>query len=173
MFAYIFNTTRLTRQPTHYFLPVFTIIVLLSSYFFNEFLKMHKNSLYAKILVSLVVVFSLYHSVKVSILFANTDSRNLATDYISENIKSGTVLFDGEYKPLILDKKILLKSPPTSIYDSTIKDVNPDYFIWTKYEGIPDDESYFKYLSGKIEKVIYFSKKGNLGPDIFIYKLLK
>ncbi len=173
MFAYILNTNQFTRQPTHYFLPIFTIIVLLSSYFFNEFLEINKNSKYSKILITLVILFSFFHSVKVSILFANTDTRNLATDYISENIKSGVVLFDGEYKPLILDKKILLKSPPTLIYDSIIKDINPDYFIWTKYNGVPQDESYFKYLSGKIEKVIYFSKRGNLGPDIYIYKLIK
>ena len=173
MFAYIFYTSTLTRQPTHYFLPIFTLLVILASNFFSQIYKIAGGKVIQNAILILVISVSFYSSVQVSRAYASIDTRNLATDWISENVKSGTIFFDGEYKPLILDKKVLLKSPDGLITESVILNTSPDYFIWTKYTGSPTQENYYQPISDKIEKVIYFSGEGNLGPDIYIYKVTR
>ncbi|MDA1337931.1 MAG: hypothetical protein O2871_01050 [bacterium] len=173
MFVYIFYTSTLTRQPTHYFLPIFTLLVILASNFFNQVYKIKGAKVIQNAILILVISVSFYSSIQVSRAYASIDTRNLATDWISENVEKGIVFFDGEYKPLILDKKVLLKSPDGLITESVILNTSPDYFIWTKYIGSPTQENYYHSISDKIEKVIYFSREGNLGPDIYIYKVIR
>jgi len=167
---YIVYTSSLERQPTHYFLPIFPLIIIFATYFLY-FLKKYKSLFIT--LLSLVVFVALYGSIKTSYLYSQVDSRNLATDWISTNITGGTVFFDGEYKPLILNKNILLKSPLVPITTKKIFNTNPDYFIWTKYESSPEQEKYYSEIIGKIQLQEFYSKDKNLGPDIYIYKIIK
>jgi len=100
--VYFFYIGRLGFFNAHYFVPLAPFLSLLAAVSFWTLFERIYNFKFKKIFICFLLLQPLFLSARSSFIFSRPDTRQLASDWVAENIPRGLrIAKDGEYQPVL------------------------------------------------------------------------
>lgn len=193
VFVYLYFSTQ-TRNPSHYFVLVYPLAVLVITDFIKRFstffpvvlkelfgFKISKEII-SYLLIGIVFVFSLYNSLLLSYKLSQPDTRNIANDWVeNESDKNIRFYYYGEALESLPFYDV--KETKITRLDNAQIDVNdfPYYIIIgiqdVDYESLvvnmshPDVSGWTSQFLTRSDLEIYIDNAHRFGPPIYIFKV--
>lgn len=171
-------------SPIRIFTVLVPVLSMLSAYGFYEFIRVHKlKGIAVNRLMVLLLIIPILRVVYMDIAFARKDTRQLAKDWVTQNLPDGArIARKGEYLPGLRPKGE--GDPYKGFYDIGVKEFSYSEFsqkggveyAWYGDFNYSEDmikakSEYYKEVIENSEKIAEFSPLLRRGPNIFVYKI--
>ena len=170
---YFFYITTFDKTRVHYYMLTFPFVCLMVGHLVSVFTAsnskfMTKMGVY--LVLALTFIPPLVTTVQGNLILARPDTRNLASDWLDNNVGSDEeVLHYGrDLEPIMVDRDFAVQKK--SDLASFAKTPSANYLVLATNEPLEKIEHY-EDAKSKLILIQEYKSKGRMGPDIYIFSI--